>query len=108
MDERSGSPDLLVVMQPRESLGPSEEADSEFAKELAKMMAESSNEVRKVDKRTALALWDSSTISRKKRIDQTDGTDVQESDSNQMKFTVISRRGHKQQVSCSHLNWVVV
>jgi len=98
VDERSGSPDLLIVRQTRESLGPSEEADTDFAKELARMMAEPSNEIRKVDKRTALSLWDSSSISRKKRLDQTDGTDGQESDSSQMKFTVISRRGHRQQV----------
>jgi len=78
-------------------LGPSDEAESEFAKELAKMMAESSNEARKVDKRTALALWDSSNVHRKKRTDQTENQRDDQEDTDQMTFTVISRRGHKQQ-----------
>jgi regulator of nonsense transcripts 2 len=104
IDERTSTPDLLIVRQPGEALGPSDEAESEFVKELAKMMAEPSNEARKVDKRTALALWDSSTVTRKKRIDQIEDMDIQEADPNQMKFTVISRRGHKQQESMIHIS----
>lgn len=57
-------------------------------------MTESSAESRRVDKRTALSMWDSSTVATglgKKRVD--DDT------AGEMKFTVITRRGHKQQVN---------
>jgi len=96
IDERSETPDPLVVRPHGEFMGPPEEADNEFAKELAKMMTESSNEARKVDKRTAQALWDSSKVHRKRRTDQADGLQDEQSDPERMTFTVLSRRGHKQ------------
>jgi regulator of nonsense transcripts 2 len=62
------------------------------------MMAETSSEARKVDRRTAQALWNSSGAHRKKRADQVGGSGNEEEDPEKMKFTVLSRRGHKQQV----------
>lgn len=87
----------------QEYLGPSEEADAEFAKELAKLVTDTSAESRKVDKKTALALWDSAVIpptSRKKRIDEKDD-DFESNEANgtsTMAFTVITKKGNKQQV----------
>jgi regulator of nonsense transcripts 2 len=46
----------------QESLGPSEEADAELTKELIKTMTDTSSESRKVDKKTALAMWESTTL----------------------------------------------
>jgi regulator of nonsense transcripts 2 len=88
-------------------LGPSEEAEAEFAKELAKMVTDSSTESRKVDKKTALAMWDSAVLppgTRKKRADEsTDegsvhGQNGLDAKSNVMNFTVVSKRGNKQNV----------
>lgn len=85
-------------------MGPSEEADAEFARELAKMVSDSSTESRKVDKKTALALWDSTVLhpgARKRRVDDNevdgDHPSVAE-DGRNMNFTVITKRGNKQQV----------
>ncbi|KAJ7703097.1 armadillo-type protein [Mycena rosella] len=79
VDERAPSPDELVVLSAsnslQDSLGPSEEAEAEFAKELAKMVTDTSAESRKVDKKTALALWDAAVLppgARKKRPDEAD------------------------------------
>jgi regulator of nonsense transcripts 2 len=95
-------------------LGPSEEAEAEFAKELAKMVTDSSTESRKVDKKTALAMWDSAVLppgTRKKRADDsTDegsahGQNGLDAKSNVMNFTVVSKRGNKQNVRrlvCHH------
>lgn len=82
----------------QENLGPSEEEDGEFAKELARLVTDASAESRKVDKKTALAMWDNSTlppVARKKR-----GNDDQDlSDNlNAMAFTVITKKGNKQTV----------
>lgn len=81
-------------------MGPSEEEDADFAKELAKMVSDSSGESRKVDKRTALALWDTTTSLPgglgKKRTE-----DVEDQNSEQdgvMKFTLVSKKGNKTQV----------
>jgi len=92
----------VVVLSTQENLGPSEEAEAEFAKELAKMVTDSSAESRKVDKKTALALWDSAVLppgARKKRVGE--GEDNGESElegQGMMNFTVITKRGNKQQV----------
>lgn len=98
--DRPGSPDALVVLSTKETLGPSEEAETEFAKELAKMVSDSSGESRKVDKRTALALWDTSALPggiRKKRTDDAEGPELDQEEI--MKFTLISKKGGKTQVS---------
>jgi regulator of nonsense transcripts 2 len=102
-NERAPSPDPVVVLSAQENLGPSEEADAEFAKELAKMVTDSSTESRKVDKKTALALWDSAVLpsgARKKRADdsEADGDLDPNEHENVMNFTVITKRGNKQQV----------
>ncbi|KAF8200931.1 transcription factor [Pholiota molesta] len=105
-DERAPSPDQEVVLSAsnslQEHLGPSEEADAEFAKELAKLVTDTSAESRKVDKKTALALWDSAVLPpniRKKRTDERED-DEDEKDgasSGTMAFTVITKKGNKQQ-----------
>jgi regulator of nonsense transcripts 2 len=76
-----------------ESLGPSEEEDGDFARELARMITDTSADARKVDKRTAAALWDAAVLpptARRRRED--------EADENTMTFTLITKRGAKQQV----------
>lgn len=104
-EERAPSPDQEVVLSAsnslQESLGPSDDAEAEFARELAKMVTDISAESRKVDKKTALALWDSTVLPpniRKKRVDEPDEDgDASEVDGRDvMSFTVITRRGNKQ------------
>lgn len=102
-EERAPSPEQPIVLSSsnshQENLGPSEEAEAEFAKELAKMVTDTSNESRKVDKKTAMALWDSSVLPptvRKKRADE--GDEEEEVDENVMHFTIVTKRGTKHQV----------
>lgn len=87
------------MLSTHENLGPSEEAEADFAKELAKMVSDSSSESRKVDKRTALALWDTSAALPaglgKKRAE--DAGDSQSEQEGIMKFTLISKKGNKTQ-----------
>ncbi|KAJ7072238.1 ARM repeat-containing protein [Mycena amicta] len=104
VDVRAPSPDEPVVMSAsnslQDNLGPSEEAEAEFAKELAKMVTDSSAESRKVDKKTALALWDAAILpqgTRKKRVDEGDDDSSAAENQNIMNFTVITKRGNKQQ-----------
>lgn len=68
------------------------------------MVTDNSAETRKVDKKTALALWETTVpppVLRKKRIDENeeDG-DVDSENKNEgiMKFTLFTKRGNKQQV----------
>jgi len=67
------------------------------------MVTDTSAESRKVDKKTALALWDSAVLPpavRKRRVDETpdepDRND--EAGAGTMTFTVITKRGNKQNV----------
>lgn len=67
------------------------------------MITDNSSESRKVDKKTALALWDAAVIPsnlRKKKADESDeeGESLEVSRQNTMAFTVITKRGNKQQV----------
>jgi regulator of nonsense transcripts 2 len=108
--ERAPSPDPVVVLSAQENLGPSEEADAEFAKELAKMVTDSSTESRKVDKKTALALWDSAVLppgARKRRLDDSEADGDPDSNNvearNMTNFTVITKRGNKQQVCFDYI-----
>ncbi|KDR75800.1 hypothetical protein GALMADRAFT_248514 [Galerina marginata CBS 339.88] len=104
--ERAPSPEQEVVLSAsnslQEHLGPSEEAEAEFAKELAKLVTDTSTESRKVDKKTALALWDSAVLPpniRKKRTDERED-EIDEGEVNgpgTMSFTVITKKGNKQQ-----------
>ncbi|EFI28143.1 transcription factor [Coprinopsis cinerea okayama7 len=89
-------PDVVISAKERqEFLGPSEEAEAEFAKELAKMFTDTSTESRKVDKKTAQALWDSTVIPPavlKKKVE----SDPAASESGVTSFTVLTKRGNKQ------------
>ena len=67
------------------------------------MVTDNSSESRKVDKKTALALWDAAVIPsnlRKKKPDESDeeGESLETSGQDTMAFTVITKRGNKQQV----------
>jgi regulator of nonsense transcripts 2 len=103
-DERAPSPDTLVLLTNPEKLGPTEDEENDFAKELAKMVTDASTESRKVDKRTAQVLWDTTTLAglRKKKVetsDSEDGSGDATSDGHgTMKFMVLTRKGNKQQV----------
>lgn len=105
VDPRAPSPDQLVVLSASNSLeganmGPSEDEDGEFAKELAKMVIDTSTESRKVDKKTALALWDSAVLppsARRRKVEEVDETESAVKDTNVMTFTVVTKRGNKQQ-----------
>lgn len=88
----------MTVHAPQEYLGPDEEAEADFAKELAKMVTDTSTESRKVDKKTALALWDSAVIPpaiRKKRVDDSEPRDADDGMTN---FVVLTKRGNRQTV----------
>ena len=95
---------LLKSSSTLEHLGPTEEDDAEFAKELAKLVTDTSADARKVDKKTALALLDTALpppVVRKKRIDDADedeGGAESVQDPNVMNFTLFTKRGNKQQV----------
>lgn len=101
--ERAPSPDEAVVLSAnnsmQENLGPDEEAEAEFAKEFAKMVTDTSNEARKVDKKTALAMWDSSVLAPgllrgKVREENENGTAEPDG---VMNFTIVTKKGNKQQ-----------
>lgn len=98
-----------MVLSAQEYLGPSEEADAEFAKELAKIMTDSSAESRKIDKKAAW--WDSAVLTpgaRKRRADDNEGDADGEGNAangeSVMNFTVITKRGNKQQVYQSNIH----
>ena len=120
-EDRPPSPDQDVILSAsnslQEHLGPSEEAEAEFAKELAKMVTDTSAESRKVDKKTALALWESAVLPptvRKKRVDEKDDDSETQpvNGHGTMNFTVITKRGNKQHVGvftlffCSRLKFL--
>jgi regulator of nonsense transcripts 2 len=109
LDERAPSPEEQVVLSAsnslQENIGPSEEDEAEFAKELAKLVTDTSAESRKVDKKTALALWDSAVLPpniRKKRQEDDDESSAPQSKGQDvMNFAVVTKRGNKQQVGSS-------
>ena len=89
----------MVLSHKMEPIGPSEEEDDDFNKELAKMMLDSSQESRKVDKKAAAVMWETAVMPGvKKRKDETEGALTNGSGNNTMKFTVLSRKGAKQLV----------
>ncbi|KAM6502194.1 ARM repeat-containing protein [Amanita muscaria] len=100
---RPSSPEENVVLSASNSLqenfGPSEEEDAEFVKELAKLVTDT--ESRKVDKKTALALWDSAILPsnlRKKKLEEEDEPyAARENGQDVMNFVVVTKRGNKQQ-----------
>lgn len=103
----------MVLLTTPDKLGPTEEEESEFDKELAKMVTDASAESRKVDKRTAQVLWDTTILttgSRKKKVELSDEEDGDSGDTasdsqGTMKFTMLTRKGNRQQVS---LDWFSV
>jgi len=93
------------MLSKKEDFGPTVEEDAEFAKELAKMLSDTSD-ARKVDKRSAQSILDPSVVHsatvRKKRAggdSEHDGALSTGEGDGFMKFTVVSRKGNKQQVS---------
>jgi regulator of nonsense transcripts 2 len=99
-DERGTSPEpALVVTSSQEILGPNEEEDSEFAKELAKLVTDTSAESRKVDRRTAQTLWESAVLpsGMRKRHEEGDGS-LAGANPGVMNFTMLTKRGNKQQM----------
>ncbi|KZT08499.1 transcription factor [Laetiporus sulphureus 93-53] len=102
LDERAQSPEAVILKSAQESFGPSEEDEAEFAKEFAKMVTDTSAESRKVDKKTALALWESTVpppVLRKKRNeneDETEGSSAAK-EPGVMAFTLFTKRGNKPQ-----------
>lgn len=104
MDERAPSPETVLLKGSQENMGPSAEADAEFEKELAKMITDTSAESRRVDRKTALALWESAALPtglKKKRIDdvEEDGVTSASTEEPVMNFTLITKKGKQQQVS---------
>ncbi|KAF6760250.1 transcription factor [Ephemerocybe angulata] len=94
VDARPGSleddDDVIIASNSaQENLGPSDEAEAEFAKELAKMVTDTSAESRKVDKKTALALWDSAVIPAYE-------SETANGDDGMTNFVVLTKRGNKQ------------
>lgn len=82
-------------MNHAENAGPSEEAEAEFAKELAKMFVDAPGE-RRVERK---GIWEGPSLPtgvRKKRGDD----DNEEQQSGVMKFTIATRKGNKIQVGC--------
>ncbi len=92
---------LLRSSTTLENLGPTEDDESEFAKELAKLVTDTSGDARKVDKKTALALWDTALpppVVRKKRNEDADADGEEGAhEPGVMKFTLFTKRGNKQQ-----------
>ena len=111
MDDRAPSPEavLLKSSSTLENLGPSEDDDADFEKELAKMVTDNA-ESRKVDKKTALALWDQTVpppVLRKKRAEDAEEGQLNAGSAQGpevMKFTLFTKRGNKPQVSSSLIN----
>jgi len=108
VDERAPSPETVLLKGAQENMGPSAEADADFEKELAKMMTDTSAESRRVDRKTALALWESAALPtglKKKRVDgfEEDGETSASTEEPVMNFTLLTKRGKQQQVS-SHFS----
>lgn len=99
-DERGPSPEpTLIVTSSQEILSPSEEEDAEFAKALAKLVTDTSAESRKVDRRTAQTLWESTVLppGMRKRHEEDDSS-PENTSLGVMNFTMLTKRGNKQQV----------
>jgi len=99
-DERGPSPEpAFVVTSSQEVLGPDDEEDAEFGKELAKLVTDTSAESRKVDRRTAQTLWESAVLppGMRKRHEEGDGP-LESGNPGMMNFTMLTKRGNKQQV----------
>ncbi|KAI0824048.1 ARM repeat-containing protein [Trametes gibbosa] len=105
VDERAPSPEAVLLRSTQEHVGPTQEDEADFAKELAKLVTDTSADSRKVDKKTALALWDTALpppVVRKKKNEDYDedgegvGGEAAE-DPGVMRFTLFTKRGNKPQ-----------
>lgn len=99
VEERAPSPEPDVVLSAsnsnQEHLGPTEEAEAEFAKELAKLVTDTSAESKRLDRKSTLAIWDLPPSLRKKsRYEEEAEAEVL---TPVMNFTVITKKGNKQQ-----------
>ncbi|KZT65935.1 ARM repeat-containing protein [Daedalea quercina L-15889] len=104
VDERAPSPEAVLLKGSQENLGPSAEDDAEFLRELAKMEADTSADGRKVDKKTALVMWESSLpppVLRKRRNEDAEEDDTLATNAAEhpgtMAFTLFTKRGNKPQ-----------
>ena len=94
VDEQVESP--VVLLNAHENLGPSEEELAEFDREFSKLMSEAAADAKRVDRRAAQSVWDStalpgSGVGKRRKDDQSELKN--EEDKNIMKFTVLSKRG---------------
>lgn len=102
--DRPGSPDEEVVLSHKpEPVGPSAEEEEDFNKELAKMMLDSTQEARKVDRKAAAVMWETAVMTggAKKKKEDTEKSSANGFDADVMKFTLLSRKGNKQIVGTS-------
>ncbi|KAF8678280.1 Up-frameshift suppressor 2 [Rhizoctonia solani] len=91
-DNRPGSPEALLIVNHAENAGPTEEAEAEFVKELAKMFVDAPGE-RRVDRKS---IWEGPSLPtgvRKKRGED----DSEQGQPGMMKFTIATRKGNKVQ-----------
>ncbi|KAK7053362.1 mRNA decay protein [Paramarasmius palmivorus] len=101
--ERPPSPEEAIVLSSsQENLGPSAEAEAEFEKELAKLVTDISGEGRRVDKKTALQMWDSAVLppavrNKKRGDDAEDEGNDDDNNNGVMNFTIVTKRGNKHQ-----------
>ncbi|KAG8922374.1 hypothetical protein FRC00_007517 [Tulasnella sp. 408] len=96
VSDRPGSPDEEVVLSHKpEPVGPSAEEEEDFNKELAKMMLDSNQEARKVDRKAAAVMWETTVMTggAKKRKEDTEKPSA---NGHGMNFTLLSRKGNKQ------------
>ena len=96
MNERAESP--LVLLNAHENMGPSEEDLADFDKEFTKLMSEAAADAKRVDRKAAQSVWDStalpgSGVGKRRKDDQSEPKN--EEDKNIMKFTVLSKKGFK-------------
>lgn len=97
-----------MLKSSQEHVGPTEDDEADFAKELAKLVTDTSAESRKIDKKTALALWDTAlpppVVRKKKQDDYDEDGEAANGDAGEdagvMKFTLFTKRGNKPQVRC--------
>ena len=88
----------MVLLNGNENLGPSEEELADFDKDFSKLMSEAAADAKRVDRKAALSVWDStalpgSGVGKRRKDDQSEQKN--EEDKNIMRFTVLSKRGFK-------------
>ncbi|EJU04317.1 ARM repeat-containing protein [Dacryopinax primogenitus] len=96
--DRPEEEEAPVLLHQPEPTGPSEEDDAEFAKELAKMISDA-GENRKVDRRTAMTMWESTVMpgNLRRRRDSVNLENGKSEPADVMKFTLLSKKGNRPQ-----------